>query len=50
MKALEEHGNDICAAMRSLHSEKKAEKLANKEFHAVAGGTFTADSVNPGEW
>ncbi|KAG2282257.1 hypothetical protein Bca52824_053477 [Brassica carinata] len=39
VKALEEHGNDICAAMRSLHSEKKAEKLANKEFHAVAGGT-----------
>ncbi|KAL0683927.1 hypothetical protein Bca4012_050775 [Brassica carinata] len=31
VKALEEHGNDICAAMRSLHSEKKAEKLANKE-------------------
>ena len=46
MKALEEHGNDLCAAMRSLHSEKKAEELANKESHAVAGGTFTADSDN----
>ncbi|CAN6845900.1 unnamed protein product [Brassica oleracea] len=46
VKALEEHGNDLCAAMRSLHSEKKAEELANKEFHAVAGGTFTADSDN----
>ncbi|KAF2564419.1 hypothetical protein F2Q70_00016588 [Brassica cretica] len=46
VKALEEHGNDLCAAMRSLHSEKKAEELANKESHAVAGGTFTADSDN----
>ncbi|KAL0826281.1 hypothetical protein Bca101_049958 [Brassica carinata] len=45
VKALEEHGNDICAAMRSLHSEKKAEKLANKEFHAVAGGTEVTQST-----
>ncbi|XP_048612143.1 uncharacterized protein LOC106390472 [Brassica napus] len=47
VKALEEHGNDLCAATRSLHSEeKKAEELANMESHAVAGGTFTADSDN----
>lgn len=55
MKALEEHGSDLNAAMKSLYSlvfaeEKKAEELAAggayEETEAVARGTFTA-SDNP---
>lgn len=43
VKALEEHGNDLCAAMRSLLS---AEELT-PNIQAVAGGTFTASHNHP---
>ncbi|KAF8050140.1 hypothetical protein N665_2038s0013 [Sinapis alba] len=52
VKALEEHGSDLCAAMRSLHSEKRSEELAaaGEETHAVAGGTFTDHPASGDDW
>ncbi|VVA95949.1 unnamed protein product [Arabis nemorensis] len=56
VKALEEHGSDLNAAMKSLYSlvsakEKEAEELpaggAIKETEVVSGGTFTASENLP---
>ncbi|KAJ0256723.1 Ubiquitin system component Cue [Hirschfeldia incana] len=55
VKALEEHGSDLNAAMKSLYAfvsaeEERAAAAANKEKTDAGGGAFTASPASADDW